>query len=202
SALAGAYGIAVTVTMLITSVLTYFVVRHGWGYPLPVALAATGVFVAFDALLVASCAVKFLDGGWFPLVMGTAIFVAMATWKRGRAPLSRRTTHAGQDARPRAPAGARQRRRAGARAVHRRPRPGGAAAQLANGGLRGCRHAHGAAGAVAQPETQPGAASAQLHPERRVRRGARGGGVGARHGDVARAGVLARRASLRLHGPP
>jgi KUP system potassium uptake protein len=87
SALAGAYGIAVTVTMLITSVLTYFVVRHGWAYPLPVALAATGVFVAFDALLVASCAVKFLDGGWFPLVMGTAIFVAMATWKRGRARL-------------------------------------------------------------------------------------------------------------------
>src|SRR5512140_2536631 len=42
SALAGAYGIAVTVTMLITTVLTYFVVRHGWGYPLPVALAATG----------------------------------------------------------------------------------------------------------------------------------------------------------------
>ena len=70
--------------MLITTVLTYFVVRHGWGYPLPLALAATGVFVAFDALLVASCAVKFFDGGWFPLVMGAAIFIAMATWKRGR----------------------------------------------------------------------------------------------------------------------
>jgi KUP system potassium uptake protein len=89
SALAGAYGIAVTVTMLITTVLTYFVVRHGWGYPLPVALAATGLFVAFDALLVASCAVKFLDGGWFPLVMGAAIFIAMATWKRGRERLPR-----------------------------------------------------------------------------------------------------------------
>jgi KUP system potassium uptake protein len=70
--------------MLITTVLTYFVVRHGWGYPLPIALAATGVFVALDALLVASCAVKFFDGGWFPLVLGAAIFVAMATWKRGR----------------------------------------------------------------------------------------------------------------------
>ena len=84
SALAGAYGIAVTLMMLITTLLTYFVVRHGWRYPLPVALAATGVFVAFDALLVASCAVKFLDGGWFPLAMGAAIFIAMATWKRGR----------------------------------------------------------------------------------------------------------------------
>ncbi|MDQ6638398.1 MAG: KUP/HAK/KT family potassium transporter, partial [Pseudomonadota bacterium] len=84
SALAAAYGIAVTVTMLMTTVLTFFVVRHGWGYPLPVALAATGVFLAFDALLVASCAIKFAEGGWFPLVMGAAIFVAMATWKRGR----------------------------------------------------------------------------------------------------------------------
>ena len=84
SALAGAYGIAVTVTMLITTVLTFFVVRHGWGYPLPVALAATGVFLAVDALLVAACAVKLLDGGWFPLVLGVAIFAAMATWKRGR----------------------------------------------------------------------------------------------------------------------
>ncbi len=84
SSLAGAYGVAVTVTMLITTLLTFFVVRHGWGYPLPVAFAATGIFLAFDALLVASCAVKFLDGGWFPLVLGAAIFLAMATWKRGR----------------------------------------------------------------------------------------------------------------------
>ncbi len=52
SALASAYGIAVTFTMLITTLLTFFVVRHGWGYPLPVALAATGVFLALDTLLV------------------------------------------------------------------------------------------------------------------------------------------------------
>ena len=70
--------------MFITTLLTFFVVRHGWGYPLPVALAATGAFLAFDALLVISCALKFADGGWFPLVLGAAIFGLMATWKRGR----------------------------------------------------------------------------------------------------------------------
>jgi KUP system potassium uptake protein len=84
SALASAYGIAVTFTMLITTLLTFFVVRHGWGYPLPVALAATGVFLALDTLLVIACSLKFMQGGWFPLVLGIAIFTVMATWKRGR----------------------------------------------------------------------------------------------------------------------
>ena len=84
SALASAYGIAVTVTMLVTTLLTYFVVRHGWGYPLPVALVATGFFLALDALLVIACSLKFWQGGWFPLVLGAAIFIIMATWRRGR----------------------------------------------------------------------------------------------------------------------
>jgi KUP system potassium uptake protein len=84
SALAAAYGIAVTVTMFITTLLTFFVVRYGWGYPLSVALAATGVFLVVDAVLVASCALKFLQGGWFPLLLGGAIFAIMATWRRGR----------------------------------------------------------------------------------------------------------------------
>ena len=84
SALASAYGIAVTLTMFITTLLTFFVIRHGWGYPLPLALAATGAFLLLDAVLVVSCAIKFLDGGWFPLVAGIAIFTVMATWRRGR----------------------------------------------------------------------------------------------------------------------
>ncbi|HEX6705356.1 MAG TPA: potassium transporter Kup [Albitalea sp.] len=84
SALASAYGIAVTVTMLITTVLTFFVVRHGWGYPLVVALGATGVFLALDVVLVMSCSLKFWQGGWFSLAMGLAIFTLMSTWKRGR----------------------------------------------------------------------------------------------------------------------
>jgi KUP system potassium uptake protein len=84
SAIAGAYGIAVTMTMLITTVLTYFIVRHAWRMPLPVALGATGLFLALDLLLVSACLQKFWDGGWFPLVLGVALFIVMATWKRGR----------------------------------------------------------------------------------------------------------------------
>ncbi|MBI3531244.1 MAG: potassium transporter Kup [Burkholderiales bacterium] len=84
SALASAYGIAVTLTMFITTLLTFFVLRQGWGYPLPLALAATGAFLLLDAALVVSCAIKFLEGGWFPLVTGIAIFAVMATWRRGR----------------------------------------------------------------------------------------------------------------------
>lgn len=84
SALASAYGIAVTVTMLITTLLTYFVVRHAWGYPPPLAWAATGAFVLVDAVLVVSCSLKFWQGGWFPIVLGIVIFAVMATWRRGR----------------------------------------------------------------------------------------------------------------------
>ncbi len=85
SALAGAYGIAVTLTMMITTVLTFFVVHVGWRLPLPLAGASTAFFLALDALLVAGCAIKFFDGGWFPIVLGLAIFVAMSTWWQGRA---------------------------------------------------------------------------------------------------------------------
>lgn len=85
SALASAYGIAVTVTMFITTLLTFFVVRHGWNYPLPVALAATGVFLFVDGVLLISCSLKFLQGGWFPVALGCAIFIVMATWRQGRA---------------------------------------------------------------------------------------------------------------------
>jgi len=84
SALASAYGIAVTVTMFITTLLTFFIVRYGWGYPLPLALAATGVFLVVDAVMVISCSLKLWQGGWFPLVVGGVIFSIMATWKRGR----------------------------------------------------------------------------------------------------------------------
>ncbi|MDP3834717.1 MAG: potassium transporter Kup [Hydrogenophaga sp.] len=84
SALAGAYGIAVTLTMMITTVLTYFVVREGWRLPAPLAIGATVLFLAIDALLVAGCAVKFFDGGWFPLALGLLLFGVMSTWSRGR----------------------------------------------------------------------------------------------------------------------
>jgi KUP system potassium uptake protein len=84
SALAGAYGIAVTLTMLITTVLTFFVIRDGWRLPAPLAIASTVFFLAVDVLLVAGCAIKFFDGGWFPLALGLMLFVMMSTWARGR----------------------------------------------------------------------------------------------------------------------
>ncbi|MBA2961657.1 MULTISPECIES: potassium transporter Kup [Ramlibacter] len=84
SALASAYGIAVTITMFTTTLLTYFVVRHAWRYPLPIALGATGVFLVADLVLVVACALKFLAGGWFPLVLGLVLFTVMTSWRRGR----------------------------------------------------------------------------------------------------------------------
>ncbi len=85
SALAGAYGIAVTLTMLITTALTYVVVRESWRLPAPLAIGATVFFLAVDALMFAGCAVKLFDGGWFPLALALGLFVLMSTWARGRA---------------------------------------------------------------------------------------------------------------------
>jgi KUP system potassium uptake protein len=84
SNLAAAYGIAVTTDMLITTVLTFFVIRHGWKYPLWLCVAATGLFFIVDFAFWASNLLKLLDGGWFPLAIGGAIFALMATWKDGR----------------------------------------------------------------------------------------------------------------------
>jgi KUP system potassium uptake protein len=90
SALAGAYGIAVTGTMLCTTMLTFFVVRYKWHYPLWLALAATGVFFVVDSLLFVSTSFKFLQGGWFPVALGLTLFVTMWTWKDGRELLNKR----------------------------------------------------------------------------------------------------------------
>ncbi len=84
SAIASAYGIAVTGTMLITTILTYFVLRHNWKYPLWLALGATSVFIVLDSLLLTSCSVKFFKGGWFPVALGFSLVIIMWTWKQGR----------------------------------------------------------------------------------------------------------------------
>jgi KUP system potassium uptake protein len=83
SAMASAYGIAVTGTMLITTVLTYFVVRRAWGYPMWVSVSATAFFIALDLLLVISCSTKFLEGGWFPVLLAAGMLVLMTVWNRG-----------------------------------------------------------------------------------------------------------------------
>lgn len=82
--LAAAYGIAVTLDMLITTILTFFVIRYGWGYPLALCVAATGWFFVVDLAFFSSNLLKLLDGGWFPLLIGGIIFTLMMTWKRGR----------------------------------------------------------------------------------------------------------------------
>ena len=84
SRLAGAYGVAVTATMLVDTLLTFFVIRYGWGYPLWLCLAATGFFLVFDLSFFAATLAKIADGGWFPLVIGAVVFVVMTTWRRGR----------------------------------------------------------------------------------------------------------------------
>ena len=84
SALAAAYGIAVTITMFITSVLMYVVVRHAWGWPRLRAWAVMAPLLVVDGVLVISCTLKFVQGGWFPLALGLGLFVVMATWRRGR----------------------------------------------------------------------------------------------------------------------
>ena len=84
SNLAAAYGIAVCTDMLITTILTFYVIRHGWKYPLWLCLAATGVFFVVDFAFFASNLMKLFAGGWFPLVIGGIIFTLMMTWKEGR----------------------------------------------------------------------------------------------------------------------
>jgi KUP system potassium uptake protein len=84
SNLAAAYGIAVTLDMLITTILTFFVIRYGWKYPLALCIAATGWFFIVDLAFFSSNLLKLLQGGWFPLLIGGAIFTLMMTWKRGR----------------------------------------------------------------------------------------------------------------------
>jgi KUP system potassium uptake protein len=84
SNLAAAYGIAVCTDMLITTVLTFYVIRYAWKYPLVLCLLATGFFFVVDLAFWASNLLKLFEGGWFPLLIGGAIFTLMVTWKDGR----------------------------------------------------------------------------------------------------------------------
>jgi KUP system potassium uptake protein len=85
SNLAAAYGIAVCTDMLITTVLTFFVIHYGWKYPFWWCLAATGFFFAVDLAFWASNLLKLFEGGWFPLLIASVIMMFMLTWRDGRA---------------------------------------------------------------------------------------------------------------------
>ncbi len=90
SALASAYGIAVTIDMTITTVMTFFVIRYAWKLPLWVCLSATGTFFIVDLVFFGANVVKVLEGGWFPLLIGAGMFTLMMTWKDGRRLMAQR----------------------------------------------------------------------------------------------------------------
>ncbi|MGP1718483.1 MAG: potassium transporter Kup [Methylophilus sp.] len=84
SALASAYGIAVTGTMLVTTILLFFVMRHRWQFPGWLSWSLLGVLAVVDAVLFGSASMKFMQGGWFPIALSVLLIVFMTTWKKGR----------------------------------------------------------------------------------------------------------------------
>ena len=88
SALATAYGIAVTATMVLTTVMTFFVIRYRWNYPWWLCISATGFFLAIELIFFSSNILKVMSGGWFTLLIAAFVFTVMMTWARGRELLS------------------------------------------------------------------------------------------------------------------
>jgi len=84
SNLASAYGIAVTADMLITTVLTFFVIRFAWKLPLALCIASTSLFFLIDLAFFSSNLLKLPQGGWFTVMIGLMVFMLMTTWKEGR----------------------------------------------------------------------------------------------------------------------
>jgi KUP system potassium uptake protein len=84
SALAAAYGIAVTMTMVITAVLLHVIAVERWGWPPAFALTITASFLAIDLTFFGANLLKLFQGGWLPIMIGACIFTGMTTWKTGR----------------------------------------------------------------------------------------------------------------------
>lgn len=91
SNLASAYGIAVTLTMLIDTLLAFVVVQHLWKWSIARGVVFLVGFLVVDLAFVAACSVKIVDGGWFPLALGLTVFTVLATWRRGRILVRERT---------------------------------------------------------------------------------------------------------------
>jgi KUP system potassium uptake protein len=92
TALAAAYGIAVTLTMVITAVLLQVVATERWGWSPAIAYAVTGIFLTIDLAFFGANALKITHGGWLPLVIGGILFTLMTTWKTGRQIVAARLT--------------------------------------------------------------------------------------------------------------
>lgn len=88
--LAAAYGLAVTATMLVTTLLFYRVATTTFRWPKAPMMALCGVFLAIDLAFFGSNLLKFFAGGWFPVLVAAAIFTAMTTWRHGREILAER----------------------------------------------------------------------------------------------------------------
>nr|WP_295081511.1 potassium transporter Kup [uncultured Roseateles sp.] len=88
SALATAYGIAVTATMVLTTLMTFFVTRYLWKYPAWLCIGATAFFLSIELVFLSSNVLKVFSGGWFTLAIAGAVFTVMLTWKQGRRLLS------------------------------------------------------------------------------------------------------------------
>lgn len=88
--LAAAYGVAVTMTMVITTLLFYVALRERFSWGLPAAVALSGGFLAIDVAFFGANIFKIPAGGWFPLVVGAAVFTGLTTWRTGRRILGER----------------------------------------------------------------------------------------------------------------
>ncbi|HLJ10090.1 MAG TPA: potassium transporter Kup [Planctomycetaceae bacterium] len=84
SNLAAAYGVAITVTMVITTVLFFVLVKDRWKWSLPLAIGVSGLFLTFDLSFFGANALKLAHGGWFPIVVASGVYLLMATWRKGR----------------------------------------------------------------------------------------------------------------------
>jgi KUP system potassium uptake protein len=84
SHLAAAYGVAITTTMLITTILFYIVARRRWHWPTAIALPVAAFFITIDLAFFGANMLKIAHGGWFPLLVSACILFLMLTWRKGR----------------------------------------------------------------------------------------------------------------------
>ena len=85
--LASAFGIAVALTMLLTSMLMFLAMREVWGWGFWLSVLVAGLFVIVDLSFVSANMMKVIEGGWVPLVVGGVLFFLMSTWHRGQVAL-------------------------------------------------------------------------------------------------------------------
>ncbi|WP_414665031.1 potassium transporter Kup [Horticoccus sp. 23ND18S-11] len=90
SALAAAYGIAVTGTMIVTTIALYYVMKRAWKWPAWRATLVCGVFLVVDLVFFSANLHKFTDGGWLPVALALVVLAVMVTWKMGKAEIFRR----------------------------------------------------------------------------------------------------------------